>query len=115
MNNSLILNDILESLGLSASASLIGVGIVFLVLALIIGSVMLLNLVLNILENKKSKALKVKVQEVQESKKVEPVVEIVGVSEDDKKRIVAVITAAIMVSAFDKPNARFIVRKIKKV
>ena len=112
INSSLIFNDILENLGLSSIASLIGISIVFLVLALIIGSIMLLNFVLSTLESRKNKTKETKVQV---SEKKEPEIIIENATQEDKKRIVAVITATIMVSAFDKPNVRFIVRKIRKI
>ena len=118
INSSLIFSDILENLGLSSISSLIGIGIVFLVLALIIGSIYLLNIILNIIEERRNQSsvpaeVKTKQTEAVEEKQPEIISEII--SEEDNKKIVAVITAALMVSAFDKPNVRFIVRKIRKV
>ena len=118
INTSLVSLDILENLGISAISSVVGIGIVFIVLALIIGSVLLLNYVLNKLEDNKSneqaKASENVVEEVSTPEQSQSVV-VENVPDEDQKRIIAAITAALMVSAFDKPNVRFIVRKIRKV
>ena len=115
INTSIISLDVLENLGISAISSVVGIGIVFLVLALIIFAIILLNKVLSAFEeNKKDKIAKVEQVSIPEPIKA-PEVVCENVNDEDQKRIIAAITAALMVSAFDKPNVRFIVRKIRKV
>lgn len=100
----------IERLSLSGISAIVGISIVFAVLALLIGAILLLNRILDKLENKP--------KEKTETVVPAPVVEIaepVQIATSDNTKIIAVITAALTVAAFDKPNARFIVKKIKKL
>ncbi len=106
----------LDKLSTSGISSLIGIGIVFTVLAVLVGAITLINIILDKIENKNNQNDKT----LEKSKTVVPVVEVPEsvsqeVSADEQNRIVAAITAALTIAAFDKPNARFIVKKIRKI
>lgn len=107
--------NMLENLGTSTIASVIGMGIVFLVLALLIVCIMLLSKVLSGFETQKEN--KENTVEIAQQEQIidAPVVVENTVTSDEQKRIVAAITAALTIAAFDKPNVRFIVKKIRKI
>lgn len=105
---------ILDRLGISGIASIIGMGLVFLVLALLIVCIILLNNLLNKFEKNKGSQIDTTVN-VKNTSPTPTIIVNDVVSSDEQKRIVAAITAALTIAAFDKPNTRFIVRKIRKI
>ncbi len=120
MNNLLLLAETadqstLDNLSVSGISSIIGMGIVFLVLALLIGCIYLFSYVLSRIESSKDCSVADNVEQIVEAPEVKPLEIMADRPDEDAKRIVAAITAALAVAAFDRPNVRFVVRKIRKL
>lgn len=81
-------------------------GIVVGSLVVIIFFILLINFLIKLFTKKEKKS----------SENNEVIIENeVEVSNEDKNKLIAAITAALTVSAFSGTNARFIVKKIKKI
>jgi len=90
----------------SLLTTVIGMIVVFVSLIVIILFILLVNKIIALFTAEHRK------------EKIEPEVEISQdneVNEEEKRKLVAAITAALAVSAFSGTNARFIVKKIKKL